>query len=327
MSTRLTAAQDGSATLYGLTAGHEYDVTATDVTPAPSPAPSGIVVPKVPVGVPGSWVNVFADAFAAPFGTGPGQNNRWWPNRGGSNPNEYRPGDNSNELQVYNASMVSQDAEGLRLRCQYSPNVGGTGKNYVGATIRQQSAPPGYSLFKWKPTAGQAWCFEIKWKLPKNTGEMDPAFWSTDPPWTAELDHPELWGWPAPAGNYYSGCPVWIYATPSSTVRHESYNVLDYGFDPTAGFHRFTTTLNADGSLDFYADGVHKWKVGAPGGTVNRPMMGLIVQNALRKPTKSSGFTSGYRDLQARYVTVYTDSAHATQNFQNGGLAPGTVLG
>jgi len=53
MSTRLTAAQDGSATLYGLTAGHEYDVTATDVTPAPSivkwygDLSSGTIDPKI----------------------------------------------------------------------------------------------------------------------------------------------------------------------------------------------------------------------------------------------------------------------------------------
>jgi hypothetical protein len=39
--TRVTAAQDGSATIYGLTAGHEYDVTATDVTPAPDVATFG----------------------------------------------------------------------------------------------------------------------------------------------------------------------------------------------------------------------------------------------------------------------------------------------
>jgi len=53
MTTRLTAAQDGSATLYGLTAGHEYDVTATDVTPAPSivkwygDLSSGTIDPKI----------------------------------------------------------------------------------------------------------------------------------------------------------------------------------------------------------------------------------------------------------------------------------------
>jgi hypothetical protein len=54
--------------------------------------------------------------------------------------------------------------------------------------------------------------------------------------------------------------------------------------------------------------------------------MGLIIQNALRKSTSTSGFTSGFRDLQARYVAVYTDSAHAGQNVRNPGLTPGTVF-
>lgn len=327
MTTRVTAAADGSATLYGLTAGREYDVTASLVALA---QPPGIVVPKVPTGVPGDWVNVFADAFAVPFGLGTGQNNRWYPNRGGSNPNENRPGDNSNELQVYNASQVSQDAEGLRLRALYKAGVV-SGKNFVSGTVRTSNASPpaGYKLFKWKPTAGQAWALEIKWKLPQTTGEMDPGFWSTDSAWTAELDHPEVWGYgQVDYQSYYrAGCPIWIYKTsPEARVGHWVQKESEL-VSPLAGtWHTFTTVVNADGTHDFYFDGAHKWHVEKPPVAPNRPYMGVIVQNALRGGHKF-GFSSGYRDLQARYVAVYTDVAHATQNFQNGGLAPGTVLG
>lgn len=327
----------------GLEPGAEYEVqvralegqgalTATGKTVAPEVPPppgEGIPVASVPAGVPGSWHPEFADGFGAPFGTAPGEDNLWFPNNSGSVVDAYTHGDNSDELQVYNGSQVSVDGEGLRLRCLHSTNVGGTGKNFVSGVLNGSvsSAGAAYKLFRWKPTAGQAFAFEIVWKLPVNTGEMDPAFWSLDPAWTAELDHPEGWGWGHP--EYAFGIPVWIYKTPSSSVRVESgWGKNPLGFDPTTAFHKFTTVMNADGSLDFYTDGTHRWHCEKPPGEPNRPWMGMVVQNALRSNSSGyvSGFTSGFRDLQVRSVAVYTDAAHAGQNVQNAAVAPGTRL-
>lgn len=70
MSTRVTASADGSATLYGLTAGHEYDVSVTDVTPAPPPPPP-------PVEGPATWGG-YTPKSPMPAGKTPGAADSPW---------------------------------------------------------------------------------------------------------------------------------------------------------------------------------------------------------------------------------------------------------
>jgi hypothetical protein len=56
--------------------------------------------------------------------------------------------------------------------------------------------------------------------------------------------------------------------------------------------------------------------------------MGLDIQYLLRKPSGGhiSGFTSGSRTFAIRSIAVYEDGAHAGQNVENSGVAPGTVV-
>lgn len=330
MSTRLTADSGGHVVLGGLVPAHEYDVSAVDVTPISAPPPSGVVVPKVPQGVPGNWVNIFADAFAVPFGTASGQNNLWYPNRGGTNPLEARPGDNANELQVYSSSQVHQDDAGLHLRCEPKPTAG---KPFLSGTIRTANGakPAGYKLFKWTPTKGQAFVLETRWRLPATTGEEDPGFWSVAEGWGCEIDHPESWGFgEKDYQNFYRhGCPIWLWNT-SDVTKYKTGHWVQAGDDNAMNYcagvwHTFTTAVNADFTMDFYLDGIHKWKVAAPTSTVNRLPLGLVLSHALRGGHKYGPWPAP-RNLDVRYVAVYTDSAHVGQNYTNGGVAPGTVL-
>jgi hypothetical protein len=96
--------------------------------------------------------------------------------------------------------------------------------------------------------------------------------------------------------------------------------------------HRYCTVYNGDGSLSMYIDGVLKWSVTAPNqAEVNRPMMGLIVQCALRRPTTETyktapNFTSGSRQLVVRSVATYTNKNKVGENVQNPGVVTGTVV-
>jgi hypothetical protein len=337
-----------SYTFTGLPAGsYTFTVTAqlagtvsasgTATADAPAPAEATATVPASPSGPtsPSGWSLAYGDGFARPIGNAAGQDNTWWPNRGGSVSTACRPGDNSNELQVYSSSQVSVTGEGLDLTAKHEANTCGSGHDYLSGTVRSTSTEAsGYKLPKWKPTAGETFVFELYAKWPPSLGSGDPGWWSYDTPWTAELDMFEGWGWPSnvPSGDYFAGIPVWIYSTPSGSVRKESYSVLkDFGFDPTAAYHRYTTMLNGDGSLDEYIDGAHKWHVNAPAGEVHRPWMGLAIQYALRRPsaatyTTAPQFTSGSHSMSVRSAALYVDGAHAGQNIQNGGVAPGTTV-
>jgi lysozyme len=310
------------------------------VNVAYAPAEASATIPASPLGPTSSsgFSLAYGDAFGAPIGNAAGQDNTWWPNRGGSVSTACRPGDASNELEVYSSSQVSVTSEGLVLTAKHEANACGSGKDYVSGTVRSTSTEAsGYRLPKWKPTSGETFVFEIDAKWPPSLGSGDPGWWSYDPVWTAELDMFEGWGWPTsvPAGDYQAGIPVWIWNTENCcehSVRKETYSVLkDFGFDPTAGYHRYTTTLNADGSLDEYIDGIHKWHVTAPAGEVHRPWMGLAIQYGLRRPSASTyttapQFTSGSQSMGIRYAALWVDGAHAGQNIQNGGVAPGTTI-
>jgi hypothetical protein len=266
----------------------------------------------------------FADGFGAPLGTGSGQDNFWYPNRFCCEPGTNQPGFNSNELEVFNGSQVKVGAEGLELTDTYQPNTGGSGKNYVSGTVNTDlPQPPGYHLFKWTPGQGETWAFECVCKLPTNTGEEDPGWWSSDFPWTDEFDFFEFWGWNTWA-KYNMGI-AWIWSTPSSMI--ESEHDLGQQFDPAAAFHRYTTVINANNSVEEYIDGVRQTWLGnngvlGPPPSVTAVPMGLKLSNGLRGT--GSNFTSGSRTFSIRSIAVYEDSGHAGLNVEGGGLAPGT---
>jgi hypothetical protein len=292
-------------------------------------APTGPPTPS------GGWYVAFADAFGAPLGTGAGQDNTWYPNRFPEKPaEEAQPGSNSDELQVYKGGQVRVGPEGLELVVKYQPNAGtsyGTTKSYLGGEITtgyHTAAPAGYQLFNWQPGQGETWAFEVVCKWPKNTGEMDNAFWSSDYRWTDEFDYFEAWGWNTTewGANYNAGV-VWL-AKGGGGGRVGYEHQFGKEFDPSAAFHRYTTVIYPDNTFSEYVDGRLELWVGSSGTSAkaepNTPWMGLIVQNALRK--YSTNFSSGERSFDIRSVAVYEDGNHAGQAISGGGTAPGTVV-
>jgi hypothetical protein len=299
--------------------------------PKEAEAPSGesSVVNASPTGPPvptGGWQVAFADGFGAPLGTGPGHDNFWYPNRFCCNPATNQPGFNGNELEVFNSSQVNVGAQGLELVDTRQQNVGGTGKNYVSGTVNTDlPAAPGYNLFKWTPgLGGVKWAFECVCKLPRNTGEEDPGWWSSDWAWNDELDFFEFWGWNTWA-KYNLGI-TWIWATPGGMVQSE--HDLGAEFDLSAAFHRYTTVINANNTVEEFIDGVRQSWLGNGGvlGPVSPTVvpMGLKLSNAVRG--SESKFTSGSRSFDIRSIAVYEDGTHAGLNVIGGGIAPGTVV-
>ncbi len=292
------------------------------------PGESSVVnsAPTGPAAPAGGWSVAFADGFGAPLGTGPGQDNFWYPNRFCCNPGTDQSGFNSNELEVFNSSQVKVGGEGLELVDSYRPNAGGTGKNYVSGTVNSDlPGAPGYKPFTFTPGRGETWAFECVCRVPANTGEQDPGWWSSDRPWTDELDFFEFWGWNLWA-KYNMGIS-WIWKTPNDVV--ESEHDLGKEFDPAAAFHRYTTVLSSTNTIEEFIDGVRQPWVGKNGvlGPVSSPTsvpMGLILSAALRGT--GLNFLSGSRIFGARSIAVYEDAKHAGQNVTGGGVAPGTVV-
>jgi hypothetical protein len=308
-------------------------------------APTG---PRTPAG---GWHVAFADGFGAPLGTQQGQDNFVYPNENPCcNPFADHHGNNTNELQVYNASQVRVGSEGLELIDKYSPKRAPAEgsypvRNYVSGSVSTQSqyAAGGWRPFTWKPGAGKTLAFECNCRLPANSpfAGVDPGWWSTDPKWTNEIDFFEEWGWG-------SGCQfslltscltgvVWVYDTSPVTVE-ESYLDLYSMFDPSNGFHRYTTVIYPDNRWSEYIDGqLQRW-VGVNGVApappyFNKVSMGLLLTNALRDKTPTSGpnpypgFSSGTRTFTVRSIAVYEDAAHAGEGISGGGVAPGTTIG
>lgn len=179
--------------------------------------------------------------------------------------------------------------------------------------------------FRWKPGGGQTWAFEVVAKLPINTGEEDPGWWSTDGKWTNELDFFEFWGWGH--SEYYAGLPVWKYSSPASgpSVYKEIYKAKSEVPNPEASFHRYTTVINANNAIEEYIDGVKRWTLPTiESAKIAQPWMGLILSHALRE--SSANFTSGSRSFDVRSVAIYQDAKHAGVNIENGGIAPGTTI-
>ncbi len=296
----------------------------------PASSPEGAQVNAAPTGPPvpaSGWHVAFADAFGAKLGYGPGQDSFWFLNK--EEPaNTYQSGLNSNELQVFNSSADRTGPEGLQILETYTPNAGGTGKNYVGGLVTTADHASGQHPFSWKSGGATTWAFECVCKWPYNTGEADPGWWSdaTVNGQENEIDFFEGFGW----GNTWHSVKEWSAAMP--TVVGMNYDTVYgieklLGFDPTTGFHRYTTTLAPNGSktvVSEYVDGILRstYEIEYPAN--RKTFTHLILSYALREYPEN--FKAGTRSFDIRSVAVYQDNAHAGEEIQGGGIAPGTTI-
>ncbi len=302
---------------------------------SPSSAAARVNATPTGPGAPaGGWHVAFADGFGAQLGTGPGQDNFWFANRGCCNDNPAKDfnGDNTNELESYNSSQVSVNSNGLALTDTYAPNrepAEGSYpvRNYVSGTVRTMPVA-GYQPFTWKPGGGETWAFECVCKMPPYFQGLDVGWWTTDKVWSDEVDFFESWTESQPnAGEALLGS-AWIYETqPLHSV--ESWTSLWRRFDPAAAFHRYTTVITSNDTIEQYIDGVHVYSYGPPSHLAAEPQMFLILSNAIRSDNGSNPdaqFTSGSRAFQIRSIAVYEDGNHAGQGVTGGGVAPGTTV-
>jgi hypothetical protein len=242
-------------------------------------------------------------------------------------------GNNANELQVYNCSQVKVGSDGLELVAAYQPNAGGTGKDYVSGAVQDlpMYAGQGYKPFTYELGHGATFVFELDAKLPINTGEMDPGWWSLSTTrWPPELDFFEEWGWGScynpSSSNPNANCQTGVtYIEPGGHLVQSSKSLYSIAQlrDPSAAFHRYTTVINSNNSIEEYIDGVKQMWVNLTPSVVN-DQMSLILTNALRE--SAPRFTSGTRTFAIRSVAVYEDAAHAGQFVTAGGVAPGTSV-
>jgi hypothetical protein len=287
---------------------------------AVSPAPTGPATP------PGGWSVVYADAFGAPIGKGPGKDNTWYPNNCSLEAN--CAGFNENELEVMNPSAVSETGEGLKLTCTHTAVAQSPGsKHFVCGTLRGQAEGlPGYSFFKWSPGKGQTLVFQAVAKLPPNSGEADPAWWSNGPPWNdTEVDFFEAYGASSRHTSGWRTDPLYTmwFASP-----HPSGVKPGFATDPSQGFHTYTFELAANNTYSVWVDGVlQPWATDVgPAKPDLSAKTTLILSYALRACSCTSGFTSGAREFDVKSVAVYEDTVHHGVGIENGGVAPGTVV-
>jgi hypothetical protein len=300
-----------------------------------NPAPTGPAAP------PSGWHVDLADDFNAPLGTGPGEDNLWYPNESWeSDPTVNSNNDQCLQTQVDNSSEVSVANGMLNLSAKYEDDVApaisntcSAQRNYV-AGIVTSSGPAGnttYKGFTWNPGDGEStWAFEIVSKWPSASPGMWPSFYSSSQStWTNERDFYEGYDMNHPDLNIDSD---WIYQTSSSPNGFaQDWYKNQTTFDPSAAFHRYTYVVYPDQSWSFYIDGVLQTWVGDNGVASSRTgdhlPMDLLINYALRTDTTTPWTDAGIRTYSIKSVAVYQDEANAGQSMTGGGIAPGTVVG
>jgi hypothetical protein len=292
--------------------------------------PQKAVVSATPTGPPtpaGGWSVAYADGFGAPIGNGPGQDNTWFPNNCALTSNCH--GFNSDELEVMNPSAVSETAEGLKLKCTFTAAAQEPGeKHYVCGTLRGLTeSEPGYSFFTWSPGKGQTLVFQAVAKLPPNTGEADPGWWTNGPPWNdTEVDFFEGGG---ANPSYTTGWRTNPLYTAWFAAPHPTANKSGFTVDPSLAFHTYTFEIAANDTYSIWIDGVPQpWATNV--GPVKPDLAEkatLILSYALRTCGCKTGFTSGTREFDVKSVSVYEDKAHKGVGIENEGIAPGTAIG
>jgi hypothetical protein len=288
---------------------------------AVDPAPTG---PPTP---PGGWSIVYADAFGAPMGSGAGEDNTWFANNCSSHGN--CAGFNDDELEVMNPSAVAHTAEGLKLTCTYTAAAQSPGaRHYVCGTLRGLSEGlPGYSFFKWSPGKGQTLVFQAVAKLPVNTGEADPAWWSNGPPWSdTEADFFEAYGATSKHTSGWRTDSLYTAWFASPLVRGTK---VGFATDPSQAFHTYTFELKPNNTYSVWIDGeLQPWATDVgPGKPDLAAKDSLVLSYALRSCSCRTGFTSGTREFDVRSVSVYEDRPHDGVGIENRGVAPGTTVG
>jgi len=284
--------------------------------------------PTGPATPPGGWSVAYADGFGAPIGKGPDKDNTWFPNNCSLTSN--CPGFNTDEMEVMNPSAVSESAQGLKLTCTHTSTAQLPGeKHYVCGTLRGQAdaKPAGYRYFKWSPGKGQTLVFQAVAKLPPNTGEADPGWWSNGPPWNdTEVDFFEGGGASSQHTTGWSTDPLYTawFASPHPTADKWGFSV-----DPSLAFHTYTFEIKPDNTYSVWIDGaLQSWARNVGPVTPDLAEKAtLILSYGLRRCACVTGFKSGTREFDIRSVSVYEDKAHNGVGIENGGLAPGTTIG
>jgi hypothetical protein len=291
--------------------GSETTGSAPEVGPGGSSECAVGAAPSGPPAPAGGWSVAFADAFCAPLGTAAGQDRGW-------SREENEDGfTNSNEIEVFRAKQAVIGPQGLELACTYR---GGSGRKYECGAVDTSEG------FHWKTDEGETMAFECYCRWPLNTGEADPGWWTDNREGNNEYDFFEGFGWGEPAhseGEYDGVFPAIV----QSHTEHSVYGLTrGLGFNPSGGFHHYTTVLTPDGgnlyTASEYLDGVFRWSLGYT--TSKQALDDLKISYALREYT--GGFTSGTRDFDIRSVAVYEDGAHAGQDIEHGGVAAGTTV-
>jgi hypothetical protein len=348
--------------------------TATTKRPrsGPPPPPSSTIAPapEGPAAPNGGWSIEYGDAFKESIcgaqGTSVssgGCDNTLYPNRNAGGCSNIA-GYNSDEMEQFNCAAVNVSANGLDLSCTPATGLttpsGYVASHYACGAVQSQdtSVPAGYRFFTWKPGQGQEWAVQIVAQFPRNTGEADPGWWSSAWVSSEELDFFEGFGLQAgkngswctagSGSNGYIGTtmPTWIYDTNSGANLEAESNIChDLGFDPSAGFHTYTTVIYPNNTLSEYVDGkADHWSYVPNGGadhtsggdvigpppSLSNATMGLVLSYALRADTTGDPdpyFTSGTRNFVIRSIAVYENTSASGANAFNGGLAPGTSIG
>jgi hypothetical protein len=295
------------------------------VQQSPSRTLSVSATPTGPPTPAGGWSVAYADAFGEPIGVGRGHDNTWFPNNCVVMTSCH--GFNEDELEVMNPSAVGETAQGLKLTCTHTPAAQAPGaKHFVCGTLRGLEKFRGYRSFKWSPGKGQTLVFQAIAKLPPNTGDADPGWWTNGPPWNdTEVDFFEGGGW----GSYTSGWKTSPLYTSWFAAPHPEASKSGFAVDPSQAFHTYTFELSASGTYSVWIDGVPQpWATNVgPARPDLSEKATLILSYALRECSCKSGFTSGTREFDVKSVAVYEDKVHAGVGIEDGGLAPGTAIG
>lgn len=288
--------------------------------------------PTGPAAPSDGWKVAYADGFGKPLGVG--GDNTWKLDQ-----RDQGCCNNSNEICAERTEMVSVTPEGLTLTVARREVAG---KPYVCAGVSGwgggpgESDPSGYRTPKveWR---GQTTAFEFVAKLPPNPGRIaDPGIWMDGNPWTdVEVDFPEFWGYGSGCKTGWEGCVdgyIWF-----SSPHPELDGKVQGSFDPSAGFHRYTTEMWPVGSGKYrygvWIDGQRQslpssknnWQpvTESPEVTADQATKDvLILTYALR--SGGSGFT-GSNSFVVRSAAIYENSGG--NGITGGGIAPGTTVG
>lgn len=289
--------------------------------------------PTGPAAPAGGWHVVFADGFGAPLGSArahgincarsgrrsaPVRDNLWRLPRGFVSPEQ------DNDLNVYNASQVRVGPNGLELVAHRQRNAGGSGRNFISGRVVTSGR------FTFRSYAGATFAVECVCRWPPNGGAADPAFWhdGNEGGVEQEVDDFEAFGWQTDhATEYGAAIPTLVGLDAEHTVYHTEGVRRVFGFDPTAGFHHYTTVIRPGAATktraEEYIDGTYKWSIEAltPRVSVRQH---LILSYALREYPRL--VLPRDTTFAARAVSVYEDGAHAGRFVTGGGVAPGTVV-